>query len=108
MPGAQFRLVAGWRSWENQGAGIAVAELVGTGRTDLVVLQIDAPDGENRGRYRVGWDVDVDGAVTDGWRPWATVDGWGSWEDQGGGMALARFDADVRPRAVILHVDNPP
>jgi hypothetical protein len=34
-------------------------------------------------------------------------DGWGSWEDAGGGLALAFFGAG-RPKAVVFHVDNPP
>src|SRR5512135_1977041 len=39
--------------------------------------------------------------------PWATIDGWDSFEDQGGGLALAGFGAGQRPKAVVLHVDNP-
>lgn len=105
--------VAGWGDWHavdwesfvNQGAGIAVANLGGTGRADLVVFQIDNPQGENNGKYRVGWDIDAQGDVGGGWGPWVTIDGWDSWEDQGGGLALASLDAG-RPKAVVLHVDS--
>lgn len=96
-----------WESWFNQGAGVALADLGGSGRLDLVVFQIDNPPGENNGKYRVGWAIDIQGNVRDGWGPWSTIDGWGSWEDQGGGLALATFNPGQRPKAVVLHVDNP-
>ncbi|MDT7708884.1 MAG: hypothetical protein QOG20_4491 [Pseudonocardiales bacterium] len=74
----------------------------------MVVFAIDNPPGENNARYRVGWNIDDQGAVRNGWSPWVGIDGWGSWEDAGGGIALAMFVAGRRPRAVVLHVDNPP
>src|SRR5439155_13428086 len=45
-----------WFSWFNQGAGVAVADLDGNGRPELLVFQIDNPPGENAGYYRVGWN----------------------------------------------------
>jgi hypothetical protein len=96
-----------WFSWFNQGAGMALADLDGNGRPELVVFQIDDPPQENAGWIRVGWNLDAQGRVQDGWGPWTKFDGWGSWEDQGGGFALAAFCAG-RPKAVVFHVDNPP
>jgi hypothetical protein len=96
-----------WFSWFNQGAGIAVADIDGNGRPEVIIFQIDNPPQENAGWFRVGWNVDNQGAVQDGWGPWVKFDGWGSWEDEGGGLALAFFGA-VRPKAVVFHVDNPP
>ena len=95
-----------WLSWFNQGAGLAVADLDADGRPEVIVFQIDAPDGENAGYCRVGWDLDQQGRVQAGWGPWTRFDGWGSWENQGGGMALAPFGAG-RPKAVVFQVDNP-
>jgi hypothetical protein len=97
-----------WESFFNQGAGIAVADLTGSGQHDLVVFQVDNPIGENAGKYRVGWDIDAQGQLHEGWSPWVTIEGWDSWEDAGGGIALAHFQGDQRPKAVIFHVDNPP
>jgi Domain of unknown function (DUF1929) len=96
-----------WFSWFNQGAGLAIADLDGNKRPEIIVFQIDDPPQENAGWFRVGWSLDQQGRVQDGWGPWVKFDGWGSWEDQGGGMALASFGIG-RPKAVVFHVDNPP
>lgn len=96
-----------WFSWFNQGAGIALSDLDGNGRPELIVFQIDDPPQENAGWIRVGWNLDLQGRVQDGWGPWTKFDGWGSWEDQGGGFALASFGTG-RPKAVVFHVDHPP
>lgn len=95
-----------WSSWFNQGAGLAVADLDNNGRPELIVFQIDNPPGENAGWYRIGWNLDQEGSVQDGWGPWAQVGGWDSWEDAGGGLALADLDGNGRPEAIVLHVDN--
>jgi hypothetical protein len=49
--------VAGWFGAENQGAGIAVGNINGNGRPDLVVFHVDNPGGENHGYYRVMFDL---------------------------------------------------
>jgi hypothetical protein len=96
-----------WFSWFNQGAGIAVADLDGNGRPEIIVFQIDDPPGENVGFCRVGWNLDGTGTVQDGWGPWVRFDGWGSAENQGGGFALTPLGAG-RPKAVVFQVsDNP-
>ena len=95
-----------WFSWFNQGAGVALADLDGNGRPEIIVFQVDNPPQENAGFYRVGWNVDLQGRVQDGWGPWVKIDGWNSFEDQGGGLALVSFGG-ARPKAVVFHVDNP-
>jgi len=62
-----IKAVPGWFGSENQGAGIAVADINRTGRPDLVVFHVDNPGGENHGYYRVGWNLDDYGNVTGGW-----------------------------------------
>ena len=95
-----------WFSWFNQGAGVAVGDLNGDGKSELIVFQIDDPPGENAGWYKVGWDLNADAIPREGWGPWQEFDGWGSFEDEGGGLALVHAGAG-RPKAVVFHIDNP-
>lgn len=96
-----------WFSWFNQGAGVALTDLDGNGRPEIIIFHIDNPPQENAGFYRIGWNLDSKGVVQDGWGPWVRINGWRSFEDQGGGLALANFGG-LRPKAVVFHVDNPP
>ena len=50
-----WNLVPDWGSFENEGGGIAIADLDGDGKPELLVLRVDSPTpGPNRGFYRVG------------------------------------------------------
>jgi hypothetical protein len=103
-----WQQVPNWFPWENSDAGIAVADINGNGRPDVIVFMIDNPPGQNSGWYRIGWDVDADGAPTGGWSPWMQVPDWFPWENQGGDIAVADLDGDGRPELVVVMVDNPP
>jgi hypothetical protein len=96
-----------WFSWFNQGAGLAVADLDGNGRPELVVFQVDVPGGGNVGFCRVGWNIDGAGVVQDGWGPWVHFDGWGSAANVGSGLATAALGG-TRPKAVVFQVDDQP
>jgi len=100
--------VPNWFSTDNQGGGIAVADLNGDGTQDLVVFMIDNPPGQNRGLYQVGRSLDADGKVTGGWTGWIDVPNWFSWENQGGGIALADLNGDGTHDLVVFMIDNPP
>jgi hypothetical protein len=97
-----------WFSFENQGAGVAVADLDGDGRPELIVFMIDNPPGQNQGFYRVGRKLDADGAVTGGWGDWTPIPDWFSFENRGGSIAVADLDGDGRPELIVFMVDNPP
>jgi len=58
--------VPDWFAWENQGAGLAIAELA-PGRRDLIVFMVDNPAQQNRGLYRIGRGLGADGAISGGW-----------------------------------------
>jgi len=100
--------VPDWFSAENQACGIAVADLNGGGQRDLVVFMIDNPPGQNRGVYRVGRSLDANGNVGGGWSGWTDVPDWFSWENQGGGIALADLNGDGHQDLVVFMIDNPP
>jgi hypothetical protein len=107
--------VAGWRPWvavpdwyfwENQGAGISVADLDGDGRMELVVLAVDAPAGQNGGYYSVGWGLEA-GRPADGWGPWQPVPDWRFWENQEAAATVVPLGQAGMPHLVVLAVDNP-
>ncbi|WP_460695579.1 galactose oxidase-like domain-containing protein [Nocardia thraciensis] len=94
-----------WWGWQNQGAGIAIADLNGSGRPDLVVFLVDNPAGQNQGYFRIGRDLAVDGTVTGGWTPWQRIPDWYGWENQGADICLTTIDGQAA--LVVLTVDNP-
>jgi len=55
--GSNLRVVPGWFGNEDQGADIAVADINGNGRPDLVAFHVDNPAGANHGWYRVISDL---------------------------------------------------
>ena len=67
-----FNMIPDWFSFENQGAGVALADISGGGSRDLVALMVDNPPGQNRGILRVGKGIAADGtarmAGPPGWR----------------------------------------
>ena len=97
--------VPDWFSWENQGAGVAVTDLDGDGKPDLLVFQIDNAVEQNQAFYKVGQSLDINGTVA-GWSPWRGVPAWFSWENQGGGIATTRRNG--KAEMVVMMVDNPP
>jgi hypothetical protein len=102
-----FITIPDWFSFENQGAGVALADLAGGGARDLIVLMIDNPPGQNRGLYRVGKNLAADGTATGGWTPWMEIPDWFSFENQGVDVAVADLDGDGRPELIVFMIDNP-
>ena len=57
MADSIFNQIPDWTSWENQGGGVAVADLDGDGSPELIVLRVDHPANDNNvGFYRVDKD----------------------------------------------------
>ncbi|CAM2867951.1 galactose oxidase-like domain-containing protein [Skermania piniformis] len=99
-----WRPIPDWFGWENQGAGIALADLDGSGQPDLIVFVVDNPPQQNQGYYRIGRNLRADGSVAS-WTPWIAVPDWYGWENQGADIAVTRLDGE--PTLVLLTVDNP-
>jgi len=98
--------IPGWFGAENQGGGIAVADVNRDGRPELIVYHLDNPVGENRGYYRVGYGISASGDVSF-WRAPTAIPGWFGSENQGGGIAVAQLDAASRLDMIVQHIDNP-
>ncbi|WP_411725389.1 galactose oxidase-like domain-containing protein [Methyloglobulus sp.] len=101
-----FINIPDWFSWENQGAGIAVADLNGNGQQDLIVLMVDAPPGQNEANYRIGQNLDDDGAISSGWSEWKPVPDWFSFENQGASVAVADLDANGQAELIVFMIDS--
>jgi hypothetical protein len=98
--------VPDWFSWDNQGAGIAIADVDNDGSLDLIVFQIDNAAEQNQGFFRIGRKLGADGLPAQGWGDWHGVPHWFSWENQGGGIAVGTLNG--APKLFVLMVDNPP
>jgi hypothetical protein len=103
-----YMQIPDWFSIENQGGNIAIADLTGTGKQDLLVMTVDNPPGQNRGIYRVGHALDPQGNVTAGWTPWIDVPDWFAFENQGAGVAVFDLDKDGQKDLIVFMIDNPP
>jgi hypothetical protein len=99
--------IPGWFGRDNQGGGVAVTDLDGNGRPDLIVFYIDNPPGDNAGYYRVGPNLDAGGNVTGTWTDPTRIPGWFGGENQGGGVAITDLDGNGRPELIVFHIDNP-
>ena len=110
---SDWRDMPGWFSWENQGGGVAVADITGNGHPDIVVFGIDNPPQQNQAFYRIAFDVDADrvpgGARADnpqaGWSSLLGVNNWFSWENQGAGVAILPLGGV--PHLLVLAADHP-
>ncbi|HYJ68993.1 MAG TPA: matrixin family metalloprotease [Nocardioidaceae bacterium] len=104
---SDVKSIPGWFGAEDQGAGLALGDINGSGRRDLVVFHDDNPAGDNHGYYRIGWDLDNNGNVTGGWSAIHGVPGWFGWENQGAAISVADISGNGMLDLVVFHLDNP-
>ena len=88
-----------------EGADIALADLDGNGRPEMIVAVYDAPSGANNIRYRIGWNLNSKGK-TSNWGRTIQIPGMGHL-GQGLGLAVTNIDNDPRPDILFAVYDNP-
>ncbi len=96
-----------WTPPVAQGVGVAVADISGNTRPDLLVLWTDQQSGGGiAGHWRVGWSLDVQGNVTGGWSPTGSVPAGSSFGEQsrGAAVALADITGTGQPDLVVFHL----
>ncbi|MDQ0850536.1 hypothetical protein QFZ65_002474 [Arthrobacter sp. B3I9] len=99
-----WREVPGWFSWANQGAAVTSD---GASR-DLLFFQIDdAPvipgvSGQNQAFFRFATGLDADGTSQNWGQEWLGVPHWFSWNNQGGGAAIATLNGTKKLFALLI------
>jgi hypothetical protein len=90
--------------YDNAGGGATITYLNDDSRPDLVLMGIDEA-AVNNFRYRVAWDLDEAG-TTGTWSEVIEISGIGT-ATAGGGVAVARVDADDLPDLILMGIDDP-
>ena len=90
--------------FQSAGGGAALADINHNGKPDLVLMDIDSPQGPNPFWCYVGWDIDINGNAV-------------SWEKfigpslgnmtSGGGAAIGDIDKNGIMDLLLMTIDNP-
>jgi len=89
----------------NDGGDTAIADIDKNGVPDLLLMGIDDPEGENKFKYMIGWNLDS-AARPSGWSGIVTVRGIGSCT-AGGGAAIGYINNNTEPDLILMGVDDP-
>jgi len=87
--------------------GAAIADINGNEKPDLVLMNIDKPAGiNNQFWYMIGWDMDYNGNVSNGWSEVKKGPFVGA-NSAGGGAAIADINGNGKPDLLLMAIDNP-
>ena len=89
----------------HQGGGVAIADINGNGIPDAIMMVVDNPTGPNNLRYRIGWDLDENGASSGGWSQvyQVTPGDFGKGHD-GGGVAVGDIDGNGKLDLLLMGI----
>jgi len=90
--------------YQSAGGGAALADLNGNGKPDLVLMDIDNPQGPNPFWCYVGWDIDINGNAVS----WSSFTGPSLGNmTLGGGAAIGDVDKNGIMDLLLMTIDNP-
>ena len=90
---------------QQSGGGADIGDIDGNGIPDLLLMNVDNPDGGNSFRYHIGWNMATNGNVAS-WSPMMQGIVIGN-DNAGGGAALGDIDKNGRPDLVFMGIDDP-
>ena len=86
------------------GLGIALTELNGNGKPELIVAWVEDPAGDNNAYYSVGWDIP---ANPTNWSAKKQIPGWVGGSTQGAALDIHDVNGNGRPEIFFGWIDNP-
>jgi len=87
------------------GAGVAFVNLDSNARPEMILMSYDDPDGGNKFRYKIGWNVNANGKAAS-WSSYIQVGGVGN-QGEGAGIAFVNLDSNARPEMILMAYDAP-
>lgn len=99
--------IPGWFGTDSGGGGLAAADMDGNGTVDLIAFHVDHPHGDNKGYYRIGWDMGSDGTVLSWTDPMHVGDYFSQKKgSEGGGIAAMDIDHNGTPDLVAFDIEH--
>lgn len=87
------------------GAGCTLADINNNGIPDLILMGDDDPAGPNQFRYKIAFDLNVNG-VPQSISPFKAVEATGDYSE-GAGVAIAQIDNNPLPDLILMGNDAP-
>lgn len=91
---------------DNEGGGVAIADINGNGKPDMILMGVDAPLGENRFWYKILFDLDKSGFPSRESTTIYNIQASG-WDSAGGGIAISDINKNGKPDLILMCADRP-
>jgi len=91
--------------FDNEGGGVAISDINGNGKPDMILMGIDAPRGVNSFWYKVLFDIDENGYPSRQSGVFSIQAN--GWDNAGGGIAISDLNKNGKPDMVLLCADRP-